>query len=62
MLLNVRDVESELRMRDERDATRSISPSKPADDVVLIDTTQLDVAGVLNTVLSCCREFKMANQ
>ncbi|MCX7125578.1 MAG: (d)CMP kinase [Gammaproteobacteria bacterium] len=42
---------SELRERDERDVNRAIAPLKPADDVVLVDTTHSDVEGVFESVL-----------
>jgi cytidylate kinase len=32
----------DIRRRDERDATRSSAPLKPAEDAVILDTTQLD--------------------
>jgi len=47
---NLRDVQEELRQRDERDANRTVSPTKPAPDAILIDTTHLDVDGVVSAV------------
>lgn len=49
--VSLRDVLLELQARDERDLNRAISPAKPADDVILIDTTHLDVEGVLQEIL-----------
>jgi cytidylate kinase len=40
----------ELAARDERDRERSVAPLKPAKDAVIIDTTQLTVAAVLQRV------------
>lgn len=54
--VSLRDVLSELQARDERDLNRAISPAKPADDVILIDTTHLDIEGVLQEVLKHVRE------
>lgn len=34
---------ADLKRRDERDAGRSVAPLKPADDAVLLDTTDLDI-------------------
>lgn len=48
--VSLRDVQEELHVRDERDANRAIAPSKPADDVVLIDTTHLGIADVMQLV------------
>ncbi|PIZ03918.1 MAG: cytidylate kinase [Gammaproteobacteria bacterium CG_4_10_14_0_8_um_filter_38_16] len=52
----------ELRVRDERDATRAISPTKPADDVILIDTSHLDIDGVFQLVLQHVRKLFPENQ
>lgn len=49
--VSLRDVQEELHVRDQRDANRAIAPSKPAPDVVLIDTTHLGVADVMRLVL-----------
>ena len=40
----------EIRERDVRDRNRSVSPLKPADDAVTIDTTELSIEGVLARV------------
>jgi len=45
------DILRELQVRDERDSNRLIAPLKPADDVVLIDTTHLNIEGVLQSVI-----------
>lgn len=47
---NLRDVQEELRLRDERDANRLIAPLKPAEDAIIIDTTHLDIEGVVDAV------------
>jgi cytidylate kinase len=44
---NIAALREEIRERDVRDRTRSVSPLKPADDAVTIDTTELPVEGVL---------------
>lgn len=41
----------DIRSRDERDSQRSASPLVPAEDAVVIDTTALDIDGVLERVL-----------
>lgn len=45
------DILRELETRDARDATRAISPTKPAKGAILIDTTSRDIDGVLQCVL-----------
>lgn len=49
------DILRELRARDERDANRAIAPAKPADNVIAIDTTHLDIKGVFESVLQHVR-------
>lgn len=45
------DVRRELSVRDERDLNRAIAPLTPADDVILIDTTNLDIESVMQLIL-----------
>lgn len=40
----------EIQARDERDASRAASPLRPADDAIIIDTTDLDITHVLSRV------------
>jgi len=46
------EVFNEMEKRDERDINRKISPTKPADDAYVVNTSQLDQEGVLKLVLS----------
>jgi cytidylate kinase len=46
------DVEGEVRLRDENDRKRELSPMKPADDAVIVDSTDLSVNDVVETMLS----------
>jgi cytidylate kinase len=41
----------DINSRDERDANRKVSPLRPADDAVVIDTTTLTIEEVLEVVL-----------
>lgn len=41
-------VREEMRRRDERDRTRAIGPLKPADDAVVVDTSELDIEGTVD--------------
>jgi len=50
--VNLRALLQDIASRDERDANRKVSPLKPADDVVVIDTTSLTIEQVLNKVLA----------
>ncbi|GAB4509973.1 MAG: (d)CMP kinase [Sulfuricaulis sp.] len=40
----------EIRERDARDAGRAVSPLKPAEDACIMDTSQLDISGVVERV------------
>jgi cytidylate kinase len=40
----------ELKERDERDSTRSVSPLVAAEDAIVIDTTDLDIEQVCSRV------------
>jgi len=40
-----------IRLRDERDASRADSPMRPADDAILLDTTNLDIQKAFDTVI-----------
>jgi cytidylate kinase len=44
---NMRALREEIRERDVRDRNRAVSPLKPADDAVTIDTTDLSIESVL---------------
>ncbi len=41
----------DVMIRDERDATRLAAPTKPADDAIMIDTSELDREEVLAAVM-----------
>ena len=42
----------EIVARDERDANRAVAPLKPADDAIVIDSTAMPIAAVIEQVLS----------
>lgn len=42
----------EIRARDARDTERSVSPLKPADDAIILDSTELSIEQVLECILS----------
>lgn len=50
------DVVNELKARDHRDQIRTLSPTIPAEDAVMIDTTKLTLDQVFETVLNFTRE------
>ena len=48
---NMDEILHEIKLRDERDRTRTASPLKPAADAIHIDTSHLSIEQVLETVL-----------
>ena len=46
----------EIAERDERDSQRSVSPLKPAQDAVVIDTSDMGIEAVFNRVELLCKE------
>ena len=48
--VNLRRLYTEIVERDKRDSTRSVSPLKPAEDAIVIDTSTLDVKGVIEEI------------
>ncbi len=49
--VNLRDLLQGIETRDERDSLRAISPLVPADDALVIDTTDLNIDQVFKEVL-----------
>ena len=50
--VNIHDLAKEIEERDHRDSTRSVSPLRPAEDAVLLDTTLLSIDEVIAKVMS----------
>jgi cytidylate kinase len=44
---NLRDLSADIAERDERDSTRAVSPLKPAEDAVIVDTSALGIDAVV---------------
>lgn len=49
----------DIKTRDERDSTRAISPLKPADDAIVVDTTELGIDQVVAKVLELVRQANL---
>jgi len=49
--VNLAQVVEELTKRDERDSNRSVAPMRPAQDAVVIDTTDRSIDEVLDHIL-----------
>ena len=54
--LNAREVEREIRDRDERDSTREDSPLRRADGAITVDTSNLTIDEVEQAILKIVRE------
>ncbi len=50
--VSLRDIQEDLVERDRRDVSRSASPAKPAEDAVVIDTTNLSIEEVFAVVMN----------
>jgi cytidylate kinase len=50
------DVLREMNERDAQDSGRAIAPAIPADDAVLLDNSDLDIAGSVDAVIAVMRE------
>lgn len=48
---NLAELTAQITERDLRDRNRTVAPLRPADDAQIIDTTTLDLDGVLQTIL-----------
>ena len=47
---NLSDLVAEISERDDRDMQREVAPLRPADDAVILDSTQLGIEAVLEKV------------
>jgi len=56
--VDIAELEKDIRIRDASDENRTHSPLVKADDAVVIDTTQLDLSGVVEAVLSVVKTGK----
>jgi cytidylate kinase len=50
------DIRRAIKKRDNSDQNRSAGPLKPADDAIIVDTTDLTVEGVVSKLLACVKE------
>jgi len=54
--VNLQQLLDEIRERDTRDAGRAASPLKPAPDACIVDTSQLDISGVVERIYGLLQE------
>lgn len=53
---NLRDLSADIAERDERDSTRAVSPLKPAEDAVIVDTSSLGIEAVVENISELVRK------
>ncbi|MBS3739906.1 (d)CMP kinase [Candidatus Bipolaricaulota bacterium] len=53
----LKDIENGIKKRDERDQNREISPLRPADDAVILNTNSLDESKVVERVASLIGDY-----
>ncbi len=51
----IEKIQSEIEKRDESDKSRDVGPLTPADDAIIIDTTEINAKQVVEKMLSCIR-------
>lgn len=54
--VNLPDLEADIIQRDIRDKTRAVAPLKPADDAVIIETSNLGIEAVFQQILDLARQ------
>lgn len=49
------EIEKDIKERDERDSTREIAPLKQAEDAILIDSSHMTIAEVVQKIVELCK-------
>lgn len=55
---SLKQVEKDMQRRDRNDSTRSLAPLKPADDAIIIDSTDLSIQEVVDSMSSYIARIK----
>lgn len=58
MNVSFEEVLESVKKRDQQDATRSVAPLKPADDAVIIDTSNMGIEDVVNKIARLVEAWK----
>lgn len=53
-----KDVERDIRQRDENDSTRDLAPLKPAQDAILVDSTDLSIDDVVEMMVDFIKKVR----
>jgi len=59
--VNLAALVKDITERDERDSSRDVSPLRPAEDAIVVDTSQMDVSEVMSRVRELARKFASEN-
>lgn len=60
--VNLASLLDEIRARDERDTQRAVAPLKPADDAIMLDSTEMTIEQVLERILREVAERDLAGR
>ena len=60
--VSLRNIREDLEERDYRDVSRKISPTKPAEDALIINTTSLNIKEVFVAVMNHIKERKLGSR
>ena len=53
---NLRDLVNDIQARDDRDMNRSVAPLRPAQDALVLDSTDLGIEAVLQNVFEAAKQ------
>ena len=56
--ISLADLERQIRERDDRDRNRPVAPLRPAEDAYCVDTSNMGIDEVLQTILRCIEDLK----
>jgi cytidylate kinase len=59
---SLEQIQRAIEKRDESDENRAVGPLKPADDAIVVDTTELSIDEVVETLLSLVKERCLENR
>lgn len=53
---SLEQIQKAIEERDKSDRSRAVGPLKPADDAIVVDTTDLSIEEVVEKLLDCIRQ------
>lgn len=58
---DIEQIEKDIIERDERDMTRKESPLRQAEDAILVDSSDMSIEEVIQTIINICEDRKRSN-